>query len=321
MGDILFRRETYGVFVAIGALIGGFALKADITTSAAPDVAGGFVGRANAAVTARESGGISTLTKSKAAPIRLASAEPDLATDASPELAPRAPAIHFADRFLAAFPGAEAAAQEGTTGTLAPAPSNPVASAPPMGPAVAPSVAKPATAAAPHAAPAAGGSLADLDPHTAVYDISGHTVYLPNGETLEAHSGLGSEMDNPRYVDVRMKGPTPPNLYRLTFREAIFHGVRALRLTPIGDGKMHGRAGLLAHTYMLGPNGQSNGCVSFSNYQAFLRAFESGQVKQMMVVGHLTPTEVASLRHGHTDRMASAGDHAWSWWPFGRGAN
>jgi hypothetical protein len=35
---------------------------------------------------------------------------------------------------------------------------------------------------------------------------------------------------------------------------------------------MFGRDGLLAHPYMLGPNGQSNGCVSFSDYPAFLDA-------------------------------------------------
>src|SRR5262249_15864078 len=32
---------------------------------------------------------------------------------------------------------------------------------------------------------------------TALYDIAAHTVYLPNGDRLEAHSGLGSMLDNP----------------------------------------------------------------------------------------------------------------------------
>jgi hypothetical protein len=50
-----------------------------------------------------------------------------------------------------------------------------------------------------------------------------------------------------------------------------FHGVRAIRLVPVGDGKMFGRDGLLAHSYMLGPNGQSNGCVSFSDYPCLPR--------------------------------------------------
>jgi hypothetical protein len=39
---------------------------------------------------------------------------------------------------------------------------------------------------------------------------------------------------------------------------------------------------------MLGPNGDSNGCVSFRNYEAFLRAFESGQVKRLAVVASLS---------------------------------
>jgi hypothetical protein len=39
---------------------------------------------------------------------------------------------------------------------------------------------------------------------------------------------------------------------------------------------------------MLGPNGDSNGCVSFRNYDAFLRAYESGKVKRLAVVAHIT---------------------------------
>jgi hypothetical protein len=119
------------------------------------------------------------------------------------------------------------------------------------------------------------------DGRTAIYDITAHTVYLPGGRRLEAHSGLGSFMDNPRHVHVRMRGSTPPNVYNLTFRERLFHGVRAIRLNPVDDTRMHGRGGILAHTYMLGPNGQSNGCVSFSNYPEFLNAFQKGEVTRL----------------------------------------
>ena len=73
------------------------------------------------------------------------------------------------------------------------------------------------------------------DSHTAVYDIEAHTVFMPGGEKLEAHSGLGSRMDDPRYVNERQRGATPPNVYDLTLREEIFHGVRAIRLTPVAD--------------------------------------------------------------------------------------
>jgi hypothetical protein len=124
----------------------------------------------------------------------------------------------------------------------------------------------------------------ELDSKTAVYDISARTVFLPSGEKLEAHSGLYDKMDDPRYVKVRMHGPTPPNVYDLTLREEIFHGVRAIRLNPVDEGKMFGRAGMLAHTYMLGPNGQSNGCVSFKNYDKFLQAFLRGEVDRLIVV-------------------------------------
>jgi hypothetical protein len=125
------------------------------------------------------------------------------------------------------------------------------------------------------------------DRYTAIYDISARTVYLPNGTRLEAHSGLGDRLDDPRYVSERNRGATPPHLYELELREASFHGVQALRLKPIGGGDLFGRAGLLAHSYMLGPNGDSNGCVSFRDYEAFLRAYQSGQIKRLAVVSRL----------------------------------
>lgn len=130
--------------------------------------------------------------------------------------------------------------------------------------------------------------LADVDTrHTAIYDITSHTVHLPNGRRLEAHSGLGSHMDDPGYAHARMTGPTPPNVYELTLRESLFHGVRAIRLVPTDDTKMHGRSGILAHSYLLGPSGQSNGCVSFSDYPAFLDSYLRGEVKRLVVVERL----------------------------------
>jgi hypothetical protein len=122
------------------------------------------------------------------------------------------------------------------------------------------------------------------DRQTAVYDIVARTVYLPDGTRIEAHSGLGDRLDDPRHVDEQARGATPPHLYELTLREGSFHGVQALRLTPIGEGDVYGRAGLLAHPYMLGPNGDSNGCVSVKDYDAFLRAYATGQIKRLMVV-------------------------------------
>ena len=98
-----------------------------------------------------------------------------------------------------------------------------------------------------------------VDSATAVYDISARSVQLPNGERLEAHSGLGEHMDDPRFVHVRMRGSTPPGTYTLTERERLFHGVRAIRLNPVGgSAAIHGRDGLLAHTYMLRQPGASS---------------------------------------------------------------
>ena len=50
---------------------------------------------------------------------------------------------------------------------------------------------------------------------------------------------------------------------------------------------MYRRDGILAHSYMLGSNGQSNGCVSFSNYPEFLNAFRKGEVTRLAVVERL----------------------------------
>jgi hypothetical protein len=135
--------------------------------------------------------------------------------------------------------------------------------------------------------PMMGGSP-PYDRQTAVYIISAKTVYLPDGTQLEAHSGLGSKMDDVRYSHVRMQGVTPPHIYEMKPREALFHGVPALRLTPIGgQDKIHGRDGLLAHTYMLGPSGQSNGCVSFKDYYAFLDAYRNKGIRRLAVLAKL----------------------------------
>lgn len=129
------------------------------------------------------------------------------------------------------------------------------------------------------------GGAPPYDRQTAVYDIAAKMVYLPDGTRLEAHSGLGSRMDDPKSSHVRMQGVTPPHIYELKLRESLFHGVPALRLTPIGgEEKIYGRDGLLAHTYMLGPSGQSNGCVSFKDYYAFLDAYKNKGIHRLAVL-------------------------------------
>lgn len=152
---------------------------------------------------------------------------------------------------------------------------------------------KPATTTLAYASPddsdlgGQGVTSGRYDRSTAVYDISAHTVYLPDGTKLEAHSGYGSRLDDPRHADERMRGVTPPTVYELKPRESPFHGVQALRLIPVDEDKVFGRTGLLAHTFMLGPRGDSNGCVSFRNYNAFLHAYESHQIKRLVVVSRL----------------------------------
>jgi len=94
-------------------------------------------------------------------------------------------------------------------------------------------------------------------------------------------------MDDPGHVSERNVGATPPNVYELKPRERLFHGVQALRMVPVGGTDMLGRSGLLAHSYMLGANGDSNGCVSIKNYENFLRAFNNGEIKRLVVVANL----------------------------------
>jgi hypothetical protein len=135
--------------------------------------------------------------------------------------------------------------------------------------------------------PMHGGSP-PYDKQTAVYDIAAKMVYLPDGTRLEAHSGLGSKLDDVRYAHVRMAGVTPPHIYELKPREALFHGVPALRLTPLGgQDKIYNRDGLLAHTYMLGSRGDSNGCVSFKDYYAFLNAYRNQGIRRLAVLARV----------------------------------
>jgi hypothetical protein len=135
--------------------------------------------------------------------------------------------------------------------------------------------------------PMMGGSP-PYDRDTAVYDITAHTVYLPDGTRLEAHSGLGDYLDDPRSQKIRMRGVTPPHIYALKPRESLFHGVAALRLTPIGgEETIFGRDGLLAHTFMLGSSGASNGCVSFRDYNAFLNAYRNQGIRKLAVVARV----------------------------------
>ena len=129
---------------------------------------------------------------------------------------------------------------------------------------------------------------AGYDEHTAVYDITGRALYMPDGTKIEAHSGLGEYMDDPSHVNERLRGATPPDLYDLQPRESLFHGIAAIRLVPVGgEEAIYGRAGLLAHPFMMGDNGDSNGCVSIKDYDAFLKAFQDGKVTRLAVVAKL----------------------------------
>ena len=150
-------------------------------------------------------------------------------------------------------------------------------------------------------------SLPGRESRTAIYDIAAHTVYLPNGVRLEAHSGLGRRLDDPRYVDEKGRGATPPNVYDLVLRNEPFHGVRAISPESLSTAAgCLGRDGILAHTYMLGPTGQSFGCISFKNYPEFLETFLRGEIDRLVVVPHLETktSDDERARRGNADRYA-----------------
>lgn len=141
------------------------------------------------------------------------------------------------------------------------------------------------------------------NPNTVLYDIAKRVVYLPDGDKLEAHSGFGQFLDDPESVHRKNVGVTPPNVYAVSFREKPFHGVRALRMKPVGDGNMYGRDGILAHSYMLGEAGASNGCISVRDYDKFVRAYEDGKFDRIIVVRSAdepVPSQVASAQAGGT---------------------
>lgn len=143
-----------------------------------------------------------------------------------------------------------------------------------------------------------GPDLAALgyDAQTAVYDISARAVYLPSGLVLEAHSGMGQLKDDPDHVHEANIGATPPAVYDLKPREKLFHGVRALRMTPAEGSSALGRVGLLTHSYLLGSGGDSNGCVSIKFYDRFLKAYDNGEFNRLVVVPSLSGATSASQR-------------------------
>jgi len=128
------------------------------------------------------------------------------------------------------------------------------------------------------------GTKVAAKPGVAVFDISAGKVYLPNGEVLNANSGLGAMMNNPAYVNRKNMGPTPPNVYNLSMRESTFHGYEAIRLNPTPGSTMYGRDGILAHPPLRANSLGSQGCVAIPDYGKFLAAFKRGEIKQIVVV-------------------------------------
>jgi Protein of unknown function (DUF2778) len=69
-----------------------------------------------------------------------------------------------------------------------------------------------------------------------------------------------------------------------------------VRMIPTEGSDVSGRSGLLVHSFMLGPKGDSNGCVSIRDYDRFLKAYNDGEINRLVVVPSLSSTTPASQR-------------------------
>jgi hypothetical protein len=327
-----FRRAVFGTFfVGIGSVTAVGAMIACVTIAAAWVIAGFHTGNSDLQIRRPFTLGAAALTKLEMAALEKtyrgvagaievsAAARALIPSDPVPAVkliifrAPAPPSVAAPRVAVMSNPAANpdraniplpsprplAASQTQATREIARAPSGPAAPeiTASISPQQAPFAGSPLQRlVAPQAARGASPLLANVDERTAIYDIEAHVVYLPNGERMEAHSGLGQWIDDPHHVNIKDHGATPPNVYDLALRDGLFHGVEAIRLTPVGDNNMYGRDGILAHPYMLGPSGQSFGCVSFRDYEQFLRAFKRGQVDRIVVVPHLESKPPATVR-------------------------
>lgn len=57
---------------------------------------------------------------------------------------------------------------------------------------------------------------------------------------------------------------------------------------------------------MLGPNGDSNGCISFRNYDRFLQAYLRGEVKRLVVVTGRGQDSLPSIVKSRGQRYAQS---------------
>jgi hypothetical protein len=74
-----------------------------------------------------------------------------------------------------------------------------------------------------------GRSLAS-DGQTAIYDISARTVYMPDGTKLEAHSGFGDLLDDPRHCGLSRSAAKAKSMgARVSLRTPICSGRTATR--------------------------------------------------------------------------------------------
>ena len=132
------------------------------------------------------------------------------------------------------------------------------------------------------------GGQSGYNRRTAIYDISAHTVYLPNGAT--AGGAFGSRRRDRTIRASCMKecaGRRHQMFTSLLRANSFFMGFKRCVSNPSARAIFSDAPDFWRILICSCANGASNGCVSFKNYDAFLQAYQNGEIKHLAVVAHL----------------------------------
>ena len=149
---------------------------------------------------------------------------------------------------------------------------------------------KPKPVALAYAAPDDAGLVGNIagryDQWTAVYDISAHKVYLPDGSVLPFRPRQRARRSG--VTPTNVQGSTPVNVYDLKPRETLLHGVEAIRLDPSGRVPRARPQRLFGPHLHAWPQWDSFGCVlAPATTTPSSRRFKEQKIKHLAVVASL----------------------------------
>ena len=114
-----------------------------------------------------------------------------------------------------------------------------------------------------------------------------HRSICPTARGSRRIPASGRRATIPRKVNERMRGPTPPATYALSPREDSVPRRRRPAADPDRQQRLSAAPACSPIPTCWGRTATSNGCVSFRDYDAFLRAFRSGEITKLVVVSRL----------------------------------